>query len=480
MNSPLAEYVRRRSGPLALFSATAAAFLVYALQFKSSPYLSGDGQQYWDLGSTFFQSGHFNLLDFGPNLRGYFLPLTLGVIQGIARALGMDAFQLFFFVSCVFTAAITTTVVPTLMQRLFGIKTTTWQSIFFSGLFFLFWRGYLVEPLSDSWSVFLLLISMLCVSGLAQNDKSVRGLASSGLAGVCGGIAANVRPIYIVCLPVLLVVILLAARKNPRVAAFTALAFCAGAWLAVLPQSVINYHYLKSWNPLAQSGSLYFYQAFFGLPIQRNECAFYVDSTGLNLANSLGIKMMVAKDNGEFLFNIILPQNPLRAYLSLAFHNPIEMSIVYLRHIVNGITLINSNIYQCAPGSPRRVLNVLSSGSIMLALFLTMIKPPKFIRRRLAILVLVLAAPVILVIPTAVEGRFFLPLHLAAYAVLAFGSSWMALSAATLKRAALLAPLIVAMELFTLTIMADTYQSTYLWLGASTDGVSLRQNPVAF
>ncbi|MGY3408387.1 hypothetical protein ACVWZV_004500 [Bradyrhizobium sp. GM5.1] len=252
-----------------------------------------------------------------------------------------------------------------------------------------------------------------------------------------------------------------------------------GAALVLWPQSIINQHYLGTLNPFVHSGSLYVQQVFFGLSVQRHECAYFVDPSGIELLRRNGISFFTPQPNGEVLFVEDMSQLSLRRYVALAVQRPLDITGIYVRHVINGLTLLSSNIYACAV-QPRWLLNLGSITTVVLAVMAAFLAPRRLIERRHHVLVWAPLVPVLLTVPTAMEGRFFLAVHLFAYAFLCLVAPWRELALASKRHAPGLAVLFVITLLLASTLLSGTYSSAMAWLGADEHGVRLRQMPTLF
>jgi hypothetical protein len=276
----------------------ALAFFLYAARFPAPPYFGGDAEHYWRLGASFFPGGSFSLLGAEPTFRGTCLPLIFGALQ----ALGGDAaFYLFYAVNAAFTALSLVVVLPLLVAALFtGVRPTVWQALLVALLFFVFWRGYLVEPLSDTWSFFFAIGALVLLLRAAEANALAARLLLALLSGAALAAAVNLRPIFLICVPMFALGALSIGAWSFRRAAI--LCAAAGAVLVFAPQALINGHFLQSRNPFVHSGNLYTLQLYLGLAIQRLECAYIIDPAGLGILTAAGIEPLAQLPDGDHLF----------------------------------------------------------------------------------------------------------------------------------------------------------------------------------
>ena len=168
---------------LVAFVITFAIFAFYSLRLEAPPLWCCDTRQYWELGQSFLKSGHFRFLDFDQTYRGYLLSMMLAFLQSIGAAVGVNPFRVFFAFNAAVTSAALAVVVPLLVRSFTGQLPRTWQIFGFALLFFTFWRGFLLFPMSDTWSVFLAILAIwLMIESLGRSGASALSFAL--LAGV--------------------------------------------------------------------------------------------------------------------------------------------------------------------------------------------------------------------------------------------------------------------------------------------------------
>jgi hypothetical protein len=464
------------------FAAIALVYSAYALKFHTPPFFGGDAAHYWQLGTTFFASGQFNLLDGEGTFRGYLLPVIFGYLGQAGMRTNLGEFRLFFLVNGLLTAASLAIVIPWLFQRLCGLRPSNVQLIFFASFFFFFWRGYLVEPLADTWSLFVMLTAIALVIGEKAHTGRKRAVYLF-LAGILLGAAVNMRPIYLICAPLLFggaLVYNFLNRKRVVIGARGGqiAALSAGFVLILLPQAIINQHFLSTWNPFIHTGGLYTHQLFFGISVSRHECAYFIDGAGVKLLSKSGYDFLKPAAEGKYLFAINLDQISLAEYARIFVSNPVDVLSIYVRHVANGIGLLGSNIYHCQPLAPRLsfiLLSVVVAWIGVATISLMGVVAP--LRRHWLVLAIPFV-PMLFTVPTAMEGRFFLVAHLSAYAAISFFLFTGAGLARARSHTLFFSAIALAGAIATVTLLSDTFASTYLWLGADSAGVSLRPETV--
>lgn len=382
--------------------------LLYAVYLPLSGYqpadLRFDAGQYWELGLKFFRAGHFSLLNYDEPLRGYLGPLLLQPGRLLTHLLHWPALYGARVLGAGWAALLFGLALPETWQWLSGRRLSPQRWLLLLGLTFLFWRDYFNFPLSDVPALTLLLL------GLAALRRAGWGWALA--AGLCLAAAVNLRPIYLAALPG---VGLLLAWQRPRAGQLAALLL--GAALVLTPQFVINWHHFNQPTPLvlATSGPaarpLYLRQLLWGTTIQRFETSLIpAYPRTLIFADSAGARALAAAP----------PISSYGQFLAFASQQPLAVAARYLRHLFNGLDLWFPTPYPRhlhPPGQTAlRLLNyaLLGGGA---ALLLAAGRRAWRQRPRAALAapaagLLALLLPVLLVLPTAVECRFLLPLHL--------------------------------------------------------------------
>jgi hypothetical protein len=204
---------RARATTAALFVAVFALYAIYLRVFADRVFYF-DAASYWSLAGAFGPSGHFSLLDFGPSIRGYSLPLLNRALASIASHTGMGAPTIVQLFGSLEIALLGTVLLPRLVRLLArSWSVSAARILLFNAIVFLFWRDHLGLPLSDFPALTLVVFALLALAR--------RSPASYVAAGLALGLAWNMRQAYILTLVLLLLVVALRAgvRRTPLVAA---------------------------------------------------------------------------------------------------------------------------------------------------------------------------------------------------------------------------------------------------------------------
>ncbi len=419
--------------------------MVYALYLRGSELFDATycGSQYYDAGDYYSLSqsfhdatGRFQLLAFNNTLRGYLWPWVLthfypATAVGTAAPAGDAFIKAFRPLGVALAALLFGLAGPLLWTRLRGAAPTWGRQAIFAGLGFVFWRDYFHFALSDMPAVLALTLAL--VLALGHRPRVVE----AALAGLLVAAATIIRPVFVLAAGILLVGAVWhwwrehPARTTYRLALLGALV--GGAGVVLLPQSLINQRYYGQATPLvlgwlnaAHPRSLYLDQLSWGLQMQKYETS---------VAPDRGAQMIYADPAGlAVLRGTGLPQNEwgfpifpsVSSYVYTLLKQWPDMSLVYARHLFNGLDIRQSTPYLRPFSRWALALAGLNYAVLFAALLVVVFGRPALDPGRTAVVLVAVLLPAAVVLPTAIEVRFLLPLHLLIYGLVAFGwpSHW--------------------------------------------------------
>lgn len=378
------------------------------LQGERMPF---DAGHYWEL-AVGFQSHHksFSLLNFHDPTRGYLaalLQFPALVVRFVTHCSMPTAAKV---VGTGWAALLFAFLIPELWRSLSGRHVSGGRWLLLLLLGFSFWRDYFSFTTTDMPALVLLLLALWTISRGGVGWWLVAGLSLAA--------ALNSRPMY---LAAVVPVVLLAAwySKRHKGASWARwLAWSVGVGVALAPQLAINRLHFNSNSPLVlarvssqQTTPLYLKQLTWGTRVLRYDTSLrraliYADSAGLAVLHREGVR--------EY--------NSYGQFLRIALRHPLDYSWRYIRHFFNGLDMWHSTPYPSQEYSPARfwvqLLNysVLGLGLSVLALT----RPARWLSWPRAWALLALLLPCLIAIPTAIETRFLLPLHLLLLATAAF------------------------------------------------------------
>ena len=206
------------------------------------------------------------------------------------------------------------------------------------------------------------------------------------------------------------------------------LAFAAGVIAVSLPQLAINQR-TQGINSLAvqsagYSKSLFALHLAWGMTLQRYETAVGGEARGAQVYyfDPAGARLFDQAAGGGDLFSVPY-------YLKVVAQHPLDFIALYTRHAINGLDVRDGLVYTHKLSPRRNSTALLNFMVLALAVWIAVTIRPRpgqatgGDRRPIPdswpMSLAVLALPVAAIVPGAIETRFFLPLHLLAYCVIA-------------------------------------------------------------
>jgi hypothetical protein len=421
-----------------------------------------DAQFYWNLGQSFEHNGHFSLVSYGgAAFHGYSIPLLAYVLQSMASVLDIGSVTIVKLFGALTAATLGVVVAPRLAKALFPGASIGWRRVLvLNALFFIFWRDYFGFLLSDFPA---LLAASVAIMGLLRATTAGYVVAGLGL-----GLAANMRPAYLPALIVGLgVAALLPLRDfDLRARGVAAGLVVAGAFIAFLPQVLINHHQRASWSPFVPEGRVIAMQQLSdGMRAQKYETfvgpatrypqpeVFFFDPSTTHVleAEHLPTNTIVL---GQF--DAI---SSYRQYLGIVLRHPAELAASFVRHVFNGLDVRYPTPYVRDLRDKSILLSLLLYTVMFIALARLLVADA---RRALGRIrwsgVVVLLSACLTAAPSEAESRFFLPLQLFVYMLVCFGpATRSSLLAVSTSRRVGLALSYAAFVLVCLTLSSDTF-----------------------
>lgn len=411
---------------VALACTIAIVFLMWLHHSHDLTLLKFDALQYWTLASI-------DNLGSMRSYRGYVFPALLAPLH-LLSSLSDHPVQTYRTGMSIIHGVLLTTVLPAAYRQAFGGRLSLARRLVPVALLAALFPGVLLYPLSDLPAVLLAFAALLCaLRGLENTASRTQFIGMLFAAGFLMGAAYNTRTIYLFAGVPLGLLAVVAVRgpwaKAPFSRGLGLLAFAVGVLVVSVPQAVINKrtHGVDSLavQPLSDNRSLFAFQLGWGMSLQRYETTLSNDTPGAAVYyfDPAGAKLFTEAATGGNLFT-------LPYYLKVVAQHPLEFMALYTRHVVNGLDLRDGLVYIFKP-SPKRSRTALFN-FLVLALAVWVVAstraravppadggycaaPPSW-PISLALVVL----PVAAIIPGAIETRFFLPVHLLAYCVIAY------------------------------------------------------------
>jgi hypothetical protein len=406
---------------LAFATAFAVTFAVAMLQGEKPFYTDSGG--YWALGETFTVNGHFSLLNFHDEIKGYAFPLITHGLQALASDFAWTSSSVAKLFNVLIFAAIGTVLGPALIRTVWPTQ-PSWglaRRLALTALLLVFWSGFLNFPLSDFPALATALLTLIAVS----RTDSPRWML---VAGAALALTIDIRESYILFAPAVLAIIVwtwFEQRRAPH-ASTVHRVLCAGLFVIAfavvsLPQSLSAHRYHSTWSfvpgasvaePLGE-----FYAS--GIAAQAYDTYVYNGAAVVEMryVYPAGERLLEEQKEGKV--------TSTSQYVGLLASHPLIMASMLVRHIVNGLDPLYSTPYVENLHNAGRTWGRIA-GFLLLFLALLRVLWPAARRRlgpaRLRYLV-ALALCCATTLPTEMERRYLLPIYLLGY-LLALTPRW--------------------------------------------------------
>lgn len=385
-----------------------------------------DAADYWRLAGKYYTQGDFYFLGFNDLLRGYLFPLLLTPLFRLAQPDALPPMEVFRPVGAALAALLFGVVGPGLWQATQAVArpVPVGRRLVFGVVGFALWHDYFNYPLTDFPALLALAAGLWAVAG-------GRSVGRSLVAGVLVAAAANFRPVYVAAVPLVGLLGLwprtgtIAGAARTGWAFVRGLSFVAGMAAVCWPQAVINKAHFGVSSPLVlttlpKDPSLYLVQLGWGLNCRKYETSIghdypipqliFTDPRGQEIWNATGLK--------EF--------TSYAQYIDLAAHEPLGILRVWLGHLFNGLDVQYPEPYVQAVYVPTWKLAALNYTVLLAGIAVLALRARRGNWRqhgRAAGVAAALLLPCLATLPTAMECRFLLPLHLLLSAAAVFGVS---------------------------------------------------------
>jgi hypothetical protein len=415
------------------FSFTTLLFGIHLFtsRFHTQVYDAGG---YWDLAKMMYHNGDFSLLHFDSALRGYLLPLLYVPVVALNNWQQVVTDEMLIKLLGALLAGLLFGVqLPKLWQKTTGLEVGPLRRLLFVVAAFLLWRDYFNYTLTDFPAV-AGLAGALCL--LLPHPTVGRSLLAGALiAGII-----NIRPVYLVLFPLVLLLGIWLSVRSKEGYSYAAigrflLLFLVGFGLICLPQWLINKHSFHTARPLVigidlndpamvASGDLYLQKITDGFTIQKYETSIAADHPHPQIfyRDPAGIVLLAKDSTGKI--------DSYSEYISFTLTHPLDVLAINLRHLFNGLDVLYPTPYIFHVYSSTAALawlnyTLLFVASVCIVRRIQSVKP-------LQILILgIILLPAFTTIPMPMECRYVLPLHVLLIAIACFGWpaawSWKAL-----------------------------------------------------
>jgi hypothetical protein len=419
-------------------------FLLFITHLLTSRFFEQryDAAGYWSLANDFDVHGtqEFSLYNFQSQLRGYLLPLLYYPAAVVTRStFSTNPMVVPKIMGALQAATLFGVLFPTLWQRVTERQMASWPRLVFILICFLLWHDHFNFVLTDFPALLALVLGILLAYG-------PRPVWHAFVVGVCGAMALYIRPVYIATLPLLLIIVWQQGNLEYksiflRRAIAQLCLFLFGALSVAMPQYLIN---AKNFNlnsflvssetkeyHVKENKSLYLWHLNAGLVMQRYETNIGSDYAEAQMVfgDRAGLAMHLNNGGGsqksyvDFIRYGGFVLDSYKLYGQFVLKQPADMLALYSRHAFNGLDILYASPYVAKVHSSTFLLAFINYSALFLAL-LTISRHWYRLRLGSGLVVVTLALVGIVAIPTVIECRFFIGLHLLLLSIACFGSQF--------------------------------------------------------
>lgn len=385
--------------------------LHYFMEIREYPY---DAQTYWVEGPAYYGLEKFDLLNYKNPLRGYLFPLFTYVVQKLEfEGLGSKR-AIFCIVTSLLYSFLFMVLIPKMVELLFKITVPVKSRVLYLIVCMIMLRGLILYPLTDLPGLLFVYIAICFYAALMQDRVKTKW--AQIICAVCMGISLGgayyVRPVYLIVWIVLGGMILINVfHAGKGVMLFS----IAGMLIISMPQICINKRNFDTYSPMIQTQleygeSLYLSQLKWGISMQKYETS--IDSSAVNIQpkmifeDSIGAALLEGQEEIDSYFS----------YIVFCVRHFADMACIYLKHIFNGLDITYPNVYIQNVYCNRFLIQLLNYTLIFVGIEGLAFFIYKKCWNTLTIeIVSAYGLPILLVIPTAVETRFFVGVHVVLY-----------------------------------------------------------------
>lgn len=397
-------------------------FLIYTISKCNYPFYH-DSLGYWSYGKFFEKNGTFSLLNYDNALRGYLLPLLNYFIYKMGQSFHLSEENSFRIASSFFYSYLILKLIPQFVEAVSAKKMSIPKRIIFLVLFFVFWRGYMLYPLTD----FIAFASIICAANLALKtymSKKV-SLFSCFCMGVFLYACINLRPSYIaVLIPFIFSIIFIVVKiyfyEKVSSSKFKAIflpifIFFLGALLIAFPQVLINRSHFETSSPFVpmekffNGQNLMLSKLYNGLTIQKYETyvgAEYDSSVAL-LNDPVGKEVVSNKKLIEF--------KSYGEYIDVVLSYPLKFFQMYLKHFFNGMDIRYSSPYilKFHSNVESTIIQLINYSVVFFAFLVAFFNAKRLFNTNNMISIIIIfisILPSFISLPTEPEVRFYMPI----------------------------------------------------------------------
>lgn len=387
-------------------------FLLILHKIYNVPYYPYDASVYWHSGEAFgfdkFSFGNFNI-----SYRGYLYPFFCYLLRKSDFGAGGGIEQLCFeIVTSMLYSYLFAVLFPDVVGKMLDLEINIKIRCIFTVVCGCFFRGMILYPLTDLFALTFLMFAIYLFQKYMENvNKNCSGRIIQAIGiGMSLAAAYYARPVYLSAIAGFAVIMIWFVIRKRKI---SLLCIVLGIYIMAIPQIQINHVNFGSYSPFVLTsndfeGSLYLAQLNWGVTTQKYEtnCDTEVyENAAMNFRDVIGERLLGGGSLDSY-----------SAYIKFCVKHFADMALIYLKHIFNGLDIVYPDLYIMDLNANRFIPQLFNYMLIFMGTegILFFIKRKHLTEINLATGFCYLL-PILLVIPTAVETRFFVGCHIALY-----------------------------------------------------------------
>ena len=365
----------------------------------------GDAGDYW-ISAEQYGFENFQLINYNSSIRGYLFPLILYFVQRLAQIAGIEGVVVYWIIVSLFFSFTFQVAFPDIVTRCMGntFSYSLWGKLIFLIIIIYMFKGMFIYPLTDLWALSILICAIWCMLK-AENKEMCVGGVMAAIAGSLFAATYFFRPVYLVSLVIAGIIVIIDMVRAKKM---IYVSFFAGVILVAVPQMLINHHNFDTWSPVVQTQlfyeddkSLFLKQLEWGITVQKYETNLDTENypeVAMRYPENIGVKLLEEEEMEGF--------DSYWEYICFCFRHIADVCTIYLKHLFNGIDIVYNDIYIYKVYKNRFFIQWLNYTMIFAGINALFQNHKQWDRKQIG-WILCWIAPIILVIPTAVETRFF-------------------------------------------------------------------------
>ena len=312
--------------------------------------LNHDGDYYDQLGNSGFK---INLLNYPETFRGYFWPTIIGLTRGACIVLLKNGYIGWRIIASFMMAIILTFALPGVFRKKIMTLSDFLRVMLMMVVVLIYWGDFLSFPLSDMAAFGFVCCGVALVRHILEDTIQEKGkiIIQAILAGICFYASYNTRVAYLYSFIAVVCVLgyQVMKQKQLKKSLVMLLPMLLGMLLIATPQMAINHKYTGNFTPRVITEQYSNYekgldclQVLGGISHQRYEtfngdeaeypyCIIYSD-------DPVGLELIERE-------NITAETFGYSTVIKLFFKYPLDVAGIYVRHFINLLTPVFSQVY---------------------------------------------------------------------------------------------------------------------------------------